>query len=108
MQRFGRVLRLREGAEEEYRRQHAAVWPEVLEAIRESGIRNYSIYIHGRWMFAYFELPDGLSVEEAGAQIAANPACRRWEELMHTLQERLPESPEGSWWVPASEAFHLD
>lgn len=106
MQRFGRVLRLRPGAEAEYERQHAAVWPEVLQAIRESGIRNYSIYRYGPWMFSYFEMADGASLEEAGRVIAASEACGRWEKLMQTLQEPLPESTSGSWWVDMPEVFH--
>ena len=106
--RFGRVVRLREGQEEEYDRQHAAVWPEVLLAIGGSGIRNYSIYRHQRWLFSYFELPPDRSIEEIGARLAKDEACRRWETLMQALQEPLPESGGDSWWVPMKEVFHLE
>jgi len=108
MQRFGRVLRLREGAEAEYDAQHAAVWPEVLAAIKRMGIVNYSIYRYGRWLFSYFELPDGLSIEEAGARIAGDATCQRWEQYMQTLQAPLPESGAFSWWVDMPEIFHQD
>lgn len=108
MQRFGRVLRLREGAVDTYEREHAAVWPEVLAAIRRMGIVNYSIYRYGQWLFSYFELPDGLSIEEAGATIAGDPVCERWERYMQTLQEPLPESGELAWWVDMPEIFHHD
>ncbi len=107
MQRFGRVLRLREGgAVAEYEKLHAVVWPEVLEAILQAGIRNYSIYRYDRWLFSYFELSDGITLEQAGAVFAHSAACKRWEERMQTLQEPLPESLGSNGWVPMKEVFH--
>ena len=108
MQRFSRVLRLREGKEAEYERQHAAVWPDVLAAIGRSGLANMSIYRYGRWLFMYFELPDGMTLEEAGAIIDADESSRRWEQSMHELQEALPESEGLNWWVPMPEIFHWE
>lgn len=105
MQRIGRVLRLRNGAEAEYERYHADVWPEVLEAIRKSGIKNYTIFRHGRWLFSYFELQDNVSLTEAGRIISSHDVCRKWEGLMHALQEPLPESGKEDWWVPMKETF---
>lgn len=107
MQRFGRVLRLREGAESGYEKYHTEVWPKVLNSIRQTGIRNYSIFRYGRWLFAYFELPEDIKMEGVGKILANCEHCRRWEELMHTLQEPLPESQGESWWVPMQESFHF-
>jgi L-rhamnose mutarotase len=106
MQRIGRVLRLRAGAEEEYERHHAAVWPDVLAAIAASGIRNYTIFRYERWLFSYFELPDGVTLAAAGRVFAASAACARWEQLMQQLQEPLPESGQDNLWVPIKEVFH--
>jgi len=108
VKRYSSVLRLREGAEEKYERHHAAVWPEVLAIIRQGGARNYSIYRYGRWLFSYFEAADDFSPEAFGALYMANETCRRWEALMQTLQEPLPESGEGGWWVAMKEVFHAD
>ena len=108
MQRFGRVLKLRTGAEAEYDRLHAAVWPEVLAAISRAGIRNYSIYRHHQWLFAHFELPEGTTLEQVGQVIARDESCQRWERQMQTLQEPLPESCGESWWVAMPEVFHWE
>jgi len=108
MQRFGKVLRLREGAEDEYERHHAQVWPEVLAAIQRSGIRSFNIYRYGRWLFAYMELPDDATLEEVGRKIAADPRSVQWEELMHRFQEPLPESKGLNWWVDMKEIFHYE
>ena len=106
MQRYGRVLKLKKGKEATYEAYHRKVWPAVLKAGRQSGIRNYTIFRYRRWLFSYFELPDGLTLEKIGEKITANPACRRWEQLMHRLQERLPESKGENWWVPIKEIYH--
>ena len=55
MKRFGQLIGLRPEVLEEYKRYHAAVWPEILDAIRKAGIRNYSIFHFDGKLFAYFE-----------------------------------------------------
>ena len=45
MQRFGMVIKVRAEKLEEYKRLHAAVWPDVLKMIAECSSRNYSIYL---------------------------------------------------------------
>lgn len=108
MQRYGRVLKLRAGAEADYEKYHAAVWPEALAAIEKSGIRNYSIFRYHQWLFSCFELADDASLESIGKIFAACPACVKWEKIMQTLQEPLPESGQGNWWVPMKEVFRYD
>ena len=57
MQRMGRVIKLKPEVIPEYKRIHAAVWPEVLKAIRDSNIRNYTIFLKEpeNMLFAYWE-----------------------------------------------------
>jgi len=45
MERVAFVMKVKPGQEAEYRRRHAAVWPEMLRALRDAGCSNYSIYI---------------------------------------------------------------
>lgn len=105
MQRYGRILKLKNGAEAEYERYHTNVWPEVLETIRKSGIRNYTIFRYKRWLFSYFELPAEIPLEDVARVTDASEACRKWEKIMHSLQEPLPESGPENWWVPMKEVF---
>lgn len=107
MQRFGRVVRLKPGAAAEYERLHVAVWPEVLATVAAAGIRNYTIFRYQEWLFSYFELADGVTLDEVAKVCKACAACGRWEQLMQTLQEPLPESGPSAWWVPMKEVFHL-
>ena len=107
MQRIGRVARLRQGTEEEYEQLHAAVWPDVLEAIRAAGIANYTIFRYGCWLFSYCELPDDVELDRLNREWNRRPECRRWEERMQQLQEPLPESGGDVWWVPLKTVWRL-
>ena len=51
MQRYGWIIGLRPERVEDYKREHAAVWPGVLKMIKECNIQNYSIYLR--------KFPDG-------------------------------------------------
>ena len=56
--RYAWVLEVRPGYEEEYKRRHDEIWPEMVAALREAGVRNYSIFRHGLTLFGYFETED--------------------------------------------------
>jgi L-rhamnose mutarotase len=104
--RIARTALLRPGVEADYDRLHAAVWPEVLGAITRAGIRNYSIFRHGRQLFSYFELPEGSGLPEAIRVLLADPACARWEELIRPLQEPCANGADGTKWTSMDEVFH--
>ena len=55
MQRYGSLIGLRPEALDEYKKYHAAVWPEVLAMIQKCNIRNYSIFLNEGLPFSYFE-----------------------------------------------------
>jgi len=107
MQRFGSVIRLKPGIEEEYRRYHAAVWPEVLEKIRDCNIRNYSIYFKDGFLFSYFEY-HGTNFPGDMDRMAAHPKTQEWWAVMKPMQEPLATRKEGEWWAEMEEVFHLD
>ena len=77
MRRYGRVLKLKDGAEAEYDRLHAEVWPEVRAVIQRSGIRNYSIFRYWTWLFSCFELPEDVTLKQIGRVFEASPECSR-------------------------------
>src|SRR6186713_2954251 len=77
MKRYGQTLKLRPEHRDDYVRHHAEVWPAVLEQIRRSNIRNYSIYLRDGILFAYFEYA-GVDFEADMRAMAADPATQRW------------------------------
>ena len=82
----------------EYRRHHEAVWPEVLESLRASGIVQAEIYLRGTRMVMVLEVGREFSFEAKAAADRANPIVQRWEELMWTYQQALPGTPAGEKW----------
>jgi L-rhamnose mutarotase len=101
------VLRVRPERFEEYKRYHAAVWPEVLERITASRIKNYSIYHKEGWLFSYFEYW-GDDFEADMKLVAADVATRRWWSIMEPMQIPLPSREPQEWWARMEEVFHLD
>jgi L-rhamnose mutarotase len=107
VRRFGQVLRVRPEHRDEYVRLHAAVWPEVLQTIRHCNIRNYSIFLRGEWLFAYFEYV-GDDFDADMRKMADNPKTQEWWALMEPMQDPLPDRREGEWWATMDEVFHTD
>lgn len=65
---------------EEYRNHHAAVWPDMLEALGEAGWQNYSLFLgEDGLVIGYVETEDFTAAETA---MAATEINTRWQELM--------------------------
>jgi len=88
-QRAGFVLHVRPDRIEEYVAAHANVWPEMLDALRAAGIRNYTIFRAGTSVFGYFEAED---LDIAAAFLEGQEVNRRWQNAMAgLLEERVPD-----------------
>ncbi len=107
MKRYGMMIGLRPEHYDEYKRYHAAVWPEVLAMIESCNIRNYTIYHQGGLLFGSYEY-HGTDHAADMVRMAADPATQRWWTIMMPMQRRLDGTPEGEWWMPLEEMFHID
>ena len=107
MKRYGMVIGVRPEKLEEYRRLHAAVWPEVLAMIRACNIRNYTIFFKDGLLFAYFEYA-GSDFAGDMARMAADPRTQEWWAVMKPMQEPVESRAEGEWWANMQEVFHAD
>lgn len=107
MERHAELIDVRPEKREEYLRLHAAVWPEIEDLIRACNIRNYSIFLHGDRLFAYYEYV-GEDFEADMRKMEENPKNREWWELCKPCQQPLADCEPGEWWKPAAEVWHLD
>lgn len=89
----------------EYERYHQAVWPEILDSIRQSGIANMEIYRVGNRLFMIMEVNDDFSFEKKSLADASNPKVQEWETLMWKYQQALPFAREGEKWVMMEKIF---
>ena len=77
MKRYGQLIGVKPEVFEEYKKYHAAVWPEILDMIAQCNIRNYSIYHKDYMLFAYFEYI-GDDFDGDMAKMAADPMTQKW------------------------------
>lgn len=94
---------------EEYERLHQPgnAWPDVLQAIRDSGIIEMRIFRTGNRLFMIMETLDGFDPQVKADIDAANEAVQEWEKLMWQYQQRLPWAQPNQKWVPLQEIFTL-
>src|SRR5258707_14256739 len=108
LRRYSQLIGLRPEDKEEYIRYHADVWPGVLARIEASNIRNYSIFLHGDLLVAYFEY-HGSDYDADMKAMAADAATQRWWSLMDPTQDPLAEAmAQGTRWLELPEGVHLD
>jgi L-rhamnose mutarotase len=109
MERMAQAIRLRPEALDEYRRIHAAVWPEVLELIAACGIRNYTIFLKEPELilFAYWEY-HGSDFAADMARMKADARMRDWWEITDPMQEPFETRAPGEWWARMEPVFHTD
>jgi L-rhamnose mutarotase len=96
-------LRVRPERLEEYKARHRAVWPEMLDALREAGWRNYSLFLREDGLLVgYLETDD---FEAAQRAMAATEVNERWQtEMAEFFGDRADEGG----FVRLEEVFHLD
>ncbi|MCH9844279.1 MAG: L-rhamnose mutarotase [Alphaproteobacteria bacterium] len=82
MASYAWVLGVRPGYEDEYKKRHDEIWPEMLETLRHAGLKNYNIFRHGLTLFGYFECDD---LEKAKTHLAKCPINAKWAESMSPI-----------------------
>ncbi|MDO3443168.1 L-rhamnose mutarotase [Agrobacterium sp. V1] len=109
MQRMGMVIGVKPEMIAEYKRLHAAVWPEVLALISDSNIRNYTIFLREpeNLLFGYWEY-DGTDFGADMAKIAASPKNQEWWSFTIPCQQPLESRKQDEWWAMMEETFHHD
>ena len=99
-------LRVKADRLEEYKKRHAAVWPEMLQALHQAGWHNYSLFLRDDGLLiGYLETPD---FDHALAAMAATDVNRRWQAEMQGFFESDINLPADQQMQPLAEVFHLD
>jgi L-rhamnose mutarotase len=112
VQRYGMVIGIKPKKIEYYKQLHADTWPGVLKTIKQSNIRNYSIYLReiepGKfYLFSYFDYTGG-HFEADMAKMAADPTTQKWWKETDPCQIPIPTRGEKEFWSRMEEVFHLD
>ena len=98
-------IRIFPGTEAEYDRRHAEIWPELVDEIRESGLRNFSGFRRGTDVWYYTEAVPGTSVEDAFAIHGPKPANQRWNRYFRdVIAEITDEAGQLLWYDKVFES----
>src|SRR5258707_10168413 len=104
MQRICFVLQVKPERLMEYKERHRSVWPEMQQALRESGWGNYSLFLR----------PDGLLVgyvetenfSRALSEMSKREVNARWQNEMSEFFMHSPDIPADRAITPLEEVFH--
>jgi len=106
MERICFLLKVKPDRLEEYEARHQAVWPEMLEALRQTGWRNYSLFLRpDGLLIGYLETED---FEAAVRNMQAYPVNSRWQQEMAEFFEDSDEGHADERMTPLKQVFHLD
>jgi len=92
----------------QYEAHHRAVWPEVLQHLREQGVTGMEIYRLGTRLCMLMETDDSsFDAEGMARRQADDPRIAAWEVLMWRFQAATPWTPAGHKWTEAALIFDL-
>lgn len=90
---------------EEYKARHAAVWPEMLRALKETGWNNYSLFLRADGLLiGYVESEDFAAARKAMAETGVNS---RWQAEMGEFFVELDGRPDEGF-LQLEEVFNLE
>ena len=105
MERVCFLLKVKPDRLEEYKQRHQSVWPDMLQALRETGWHNYSLFLRDDGLLVgYFETPDlqaaldGMAVREVNA---------RWQADMAQFFEGLDGRRPDEGFLRLEQVFYL-
>jgi L-rhamnose mutarotase len=103
MKRIAFTMKLHPGFEEEYRRRHAAIWPELVELLQDAGIGEYSIFLDEQTLllFAYLQIEDAAALDG----LPAKEIMQRWWNYMKDLMDTNPDHSPIT--TPLKEVFYM-
>lgn len=106
MNRYCFLLTVRPELLDEYRARHAAVWPEMLRALADTGWHNYSLFARPDGLIVgYVEAEDLATARAAMASTAVNA---RWQAEMGRFFVGLDGRAPDEGFELLDEIFNLD
>lgn len=97
-------MKLKPGCEVEYEKRHRAIWPELVELLKATGVSEYSIFWDKETNLLFAVQEQG---GESGSQdLGTNPVVKKWWDYMADIMEVNPDNSPVT--IPLKEVFHLD
>lgn len=109
MERMCRIIQVKPNVIAEYKRIHSAVWPEILAAIKQSNVQNYTIFLKEpeNLLISYWEYI-GADFDGDMERIKSAPRMQEWWNITDPMQVPLETRKSGEWWASTENVFHTD
>jgi len=103
MTRIAFKMKLFKGFEEEYQKRHDALWPELEQLLKSTGIHEYSIFLDDTTnsLFGVLKAEDPKALDH----LPAHPVMQRWWKYMGDIMESNADNSPVS--IPMKEVFYL-
>ena len=103
MKRIAFKMKLKPGNEEEYKRRHDELWPELHDLLKSKGLQAYSIFLDRQTLdlFGVLNIKDEWALDE----LAAEDVMKKWWDYMKDLMEVNADNSPVS--IPLEEVFYL-
>ncbi|MEM7614278.1 MAG: L-rhamnose mutarotase [Pseudomonadota bacterium] len=90
MEKFAFKMQLNPGCQDEYRKRHDAIWPELVALLKGAGVSDYSIYLDEETdtLFGVLWRTDGHGMEA----LPAHPVMQRWWAHMADIMVTEPDN----------------
>lgn len=97
-------MKLKPGFEEEYKKRHDEIWPELVKVLEDAGVSDYSIYLdkETNTLFAFQKIKD----HNKAAELPENPVVKKWWAYMAEVMETNPDKSPVA--ITLDEVFHMD
>jgi L-rhamnose mutarotase len=110
--RYCKVLKLQDSEDliEKYKGVHkpGMVWSEITRGIREVGILDMEIYIHGNYVFMIMDTIPDFGHDKAMKELALKSKQKEWEEYVSQFQQAGEKSATPEKWEIVERIFELD
>ena len=105
MEKYAWTAKIINHQKEEYIKRHKEIWPELVEVLKNAGIKNYTIWLNGDTLFGYYECEFG--VRKATEEQAKSLIVDKWNEYMKDVMI-MPLDEETGAQPKLEKVFELD
>ena len=112
IKRYCKTLKLEGDPEliERYKKAHGIgqIWPEIRQGMKEVGILDMEIYIHGNTLFMIMDTTTDFDHEKSMKELATKPRQSEWEAHMSQFQKTSADASADEKWQLMDRIFELD
>ncbi|MCU0389431.1 MAG: L-rhamnose mutarotase [Chitinophagaceae bacterium] len=96
-------MQLFKGFEDEYKRRHDELWPDLHVLLKETGVSDYSIFLNSdtNALFGVLTIEEPAKLDE----LPAHPVMQKWWAYMSDIMETNPDHSPVS--IPLENVFYL-